>query len=86
MAEHALAMMGWKLGGLLVATVIIALSIVPIRTHAVGYDPSRDSPPPRPSIRRHLANMYLTPRTITTILAVAALAGFIAFKIVRGDW
>ena len=79
-------MMGWKLGGLIVATVIIALSIVPIRTHAVGHDPSRDSPQPRPSIRGHLTNMYLTPRTVMTIFAIVALAGFVAFKIVRGDW
>jgi hypothetical protein len=75
--------MWWKLGGLIVVTLAAAISLIPIRTHAVLLDP--DKPPPR-SVRTMIANIYLTRGAVIAILTVLCVAGFVAFKVVRGDW
>ena len=76
--------MWWKLGGLLVLTVALCLSVIPIRTHAVMYDPSN---PPAPwTLRAMLANMYLTPTAGLLIAAILAVAAIVAFKVLRGQW
>jgi hypothetical protein len=76
--------MWWKLGGLFALTVALCLSVVPIRTHAVMYGPSN---PPAPwTLRALLANMYLTPTAGLLIAAIVAVAAFVAFKVLRGQW
>ena len=76
--------MWWKLGGLVVLTAVLCLSVLPIRTHAVTYDPSK---PPKPWTFTHmLGSMYLTPTAGLLIAIIVAVAAFIAFKVVRGQW
>ena len=76
--------MWWKLGGLLVLTAALCLSVMPIRSQAVMYDPSNAPAPWTP--RAMLANMYLTPTTGVLIAAIVAVASFVAFKVLRGQW
>ena len=76
--------MWWKLGGLFVLTATLCLSVIPIRTHAVMYDASN---PPAPwTFRAMLADMYLTPTAGLLIAAIFAVAAFVAFKVLRGQW
>ena len=74
----------WKLTGLALLTAILCLLFVPIRTHAVTYDPSNS--PKLWTLRGLLAAMYLTPTARLLIVAILAGAGFVAFKVVRGQW
>lgn len=76
--------MWWKLGGLFLLTATLCVSVIPIRTHAVMYDPSN---PPAPwTLRSMLANMYLTPTAGLLIAAIVGVAAFVAFKVLRGQW
>jgi hypothetical protein len=76
--------MWWKLAGLFVLAAALCLLVIPIRTHAVLYDPSK---PPAPwTLRSMLANMYLTPTAALLIAAIVAAAAFVAFKVLRGQW
>jgi hypothetical protein len=76
--------MWWKLGGLLVVTAALCLSVLPIRTHAALYDPSN---PPKPwTFTDMLGSMYLTPTAGLLIVMIVAVAGFVAFKVIRGQW
>ncbi len=76
--------MWWKLGGLLLVTAALCLSVLPIRTHAVMYYPFN---PPRPWTLTHmLANFYLTPTSGLLIAIILGGAAFVAFKVVRGHW
>jgi hypothetical protein len=48
------------------------------------YGPSN---PPAPwTLRALLANMYLTPTAGLLIAAIVAVAAFVAFKVLRGQW
>jgi ABC-type antimicrobial peptide transport system permease subunit len=78
--------MWWKLSGLLVLTAALVFAVIPIRTHAVVYDPLNEPPPERGSFGDVLGNMYLTPGTVLLILCIVAVASFVAFKVVRGHW
>ena len=78
--------MWWKLLGLLAVTTAVILSVIPIRTHAVMYDPLREPPPPPPSFWEMVSNMYLTTGTKVAIAIILSLACVVAVKVVRGDW
>jgi len=72
--------MWWKLGILSLITTAVVFIIIPIRTHAVLFDPAK---PPKWTLSGMIANMYLTPGRAAIISMVLALAGYVAFKIVR---
>jgi uncharacterized membrane protein len=78
--------MWWKLVGLLALTAALVFAVIPIRTHAVVYDPMDEPPPARGSFGDVLGNMYLTPGTALLILVIVAVASFVAFKVLRGHW
>ena len=78
--------MWWKLVGLLFVTVILIVVVLPIRTHAVSYDVFNEQAPPRPSLLDAFGNMYLTPGSGIIILAIITAAGFVAMKVIRGQW
>jgi len=78
--------MWWKLAGLLIVTAVLVVSVIPIRTHAVVYDPMKDPAPPRPSLLDILGSMYLTPGRAALILAILVIASFVAMKVIRGQW
>jgi hypothetical protein len=73
-----------KLGGLVVLIAALCLLVLPIRTHAVMYDPSK--PPRLWTLKGMVANMYLTPTAGLLIAAILAGATFVAFKVIRGQW
>ena len=79
--------MWWKLTLLVVATVLTILAVVPIRTHAVKVDITRDGTmpiyPPRPGLGGVISNMYLTPSTVALITLILLLAGWFGYLIVR---
>lgn len=75
--------MWWKLGGLFILTAALCLAVIPIRTHAVTYDPS-SSPAPW-TFKAVLANMYLTPTASLLLATIVAVAAFVAFKVLRGS-
>ena len=79
-------LMWWKLIGLFVLTAALVVALIPIRTHAIAYDPMSEPPPERGSLADVFSNMYLTPGTVLLILCIVAVAGFVASKIVRGHW
>ena len=78
--------MWWKLGALLILTAMLVLSVIPIQTHAVLYDPAQEPPPPRLTFWNLLGNMYLTPSTAVLILIILGLGAFVALKVIRGHW
>lgn len=75
--------MWWKLGILVIVTAGLIFFIIPIRTHAVLFDPANPPPPTRWTLSSAVSNMYLTPGAIALICAVLAVAGYLAFRIVR---
>lgn len=78
--------MWWKLTALSIVTIGLIFAIIPIKTHAVLYDPTRDPPPQPPSFWNLVNGMYFAPGTIAVAVALIALWGFIAWKIVKGVW
>ena len=78
--------MWWKLAGLVVVTAVCALAVIPIRTHAVAYDPTKEPSLARTSVIDILGSMYLTPRSAVMVLLILALAAFVAMKVLRGQW
>jgi len=72
--------MWWKLGILSLITAALIFCIIPIRTHAVLFDPAK---PPKWTLSGIIANMYLTPATVWMICVLLALAAYVAFRIVR---
>jgi uncharacterized membrane protein len=78
--------MWWKLVGLFALTAALIVAVIPIRTHAVAYDPMNEPPPGRASFGDMLSNMYLTPGTVLLILIILAVASFVALKVIRGQW
>ena len=78
--------MWWKLAGLLVLTAILIKLAIPFRTRAIIYDPlMRQTVHPLPKFWS-LDYAYLTPGSAVIILVVLAAAGFVAIKVVRGQW
>lgn len=78
--------MWWKLTGLFVLTAALVFAVIPIRTHAVAYDPLSEQPPLGGPIADILAALYLTPGTVLLILCIGAGASFVALKVVRRQW
>ena len=77
--------MWWKLTALACGTILLCLAVIPIRTHAVMFDPLRETPPPKPSPWAMLSNLHFTPGTLALIGAILLGAGFIAVRIIRGE-
>lgn len=75
----------WKFGGMIALTAMIVVAVIPIRTHAVLYDPAA-GPPARQPWWTILENMYLTPVTLLLIVAIIGIAIFAAIKILRREW
>ncbi len=75
--------MWWKLGMLSLITAALIFCIIPIRTHAVLFDPNKPTEPARWTLSAMIANMYLTPGTVAIICMLLALAAYVAFRIVR---
>jgi len=75
--------MWWKLTILGIVTAGLIFSVIPIRTHAVLVDPANPPPPTRWTLRFIVSNMYLMPGTMIAICMILAVAGYIAFRIVR---
>ncbi|HET9511745.1 MAG TPA: hypothetical protein VFO80_11410 [Sphingomonas sp.] len=73
--------MWFKLVALCVLTLALIVSIIPMRTHAVMFDP--DSPPPPQTLRTMFSSMYLPPETVVGILLLLLVAVAIGAWIVR---
>jgi hypothetical protein len=65
-------------------TAGLIFCIVPIRTHAIWFDPA--NPQPRQTLWGMLSSMCLTPGTVTIIALIIAAATAIGFRIVRSAW
>lgn len=74
--------MWWKLVGLTLGTVLLILLVIPIRTHAVRFDP--ENPPPPMPFFPPVSSLYFTPGTIALIATILVVAVFIGVRIVRG--
>jgi hypothetical protein len=75
--------MWWKLSVLVIMTAVLISAVIPLRTHAVRFDPS--NPPPRPTIGDIIGSMHLTPGSGLLIAAIVAIAVLIGMKIVRAS-
>lgn len=73
-----------KLVAVLTVAAIIALAVIPVRTHAVAVDPNQIVA--QPSFRAILGSMYMTPQTVALVVTIVAIVGFATFKIIRGNW
>ncbi|MFN3388582.1 MAG: hypothetical protein ACK40O_06580 [Allosphingosinicella sp.] len=78
--------MWWKLAGLFVLAASLVFAVIPIRTHAIVFDPATVSAPKALSLADTVGNMYLTPGTVLLIVFILAVAGFVALKVLRGHW
>ena len=79
--------MTWlKLIGLFLLTVVIALAVIPVRTHAETFDPGAPNDLPSRSLSSLIGAMYLTPGTALFLLVLLAISGLAALKIARGQW
>jgi len=56
--------MWWKLGILFLITAAMIFCIIPVRTHAVLFDPAKPPEPAKWTLSGMIANMYLTPGTV----------------------
>lgn len=77
--------MWWKLSGVAVLTAALIFVVIPIRTHAVWYDPASPPSPQRWNLTNVIANMYVTPGTLAVIAIILAGAAAIAFRIIRNS-
>jgi len=75
--------MWWKLGILSLITAALMFCIIPIRTHAVLFDPASPQEPAKWTLSAMMANMYLTPGTVGMMCMLLAVAAYVAFRIVR---
>ena len=73
--------MWWKLGILVVLTAGLIFSVIPVRTHAVLYDPA--DPQPAPTLWTMVSNMYLTAGTVAVIVGILTAAVAVGFWIMR---
>ena len=74
--------MWWKLAGLTLGTVLLILSVIPIRTHAVRIDLA--NPPSPGPLFPPVSSMYLTPGTVVLIGIILVVAVIIGVRIARG--
>jgi hypothetical protein len=77
--------MWWKFTLLVLVTVVMVFSVIPIRTHAVRYEPYNDPPPQAWSFMGLLKSMYLTPTSIALIAGILLMAFAVAIWIVRSS-
>jgi len=75
--------MWWKLGILSFITTALIFCIIPIRTHAVLFDPTKPPEPTEWTLSGIIANMHLTPGSVGMICMLLAVAACVAFRIVR---
>ena len=75
--------MWWKLTVLALVTIVLAVSVIAIRTHAVTYDPYNEPSPQTWSVGSLLENMYFTPTTFVLVAGILVTAAAVAFWIVR---
>jgi hypothetical protein len=75
--------MWWKLVILTLLTVVLIVSVIPIRTHAVKYDAYSEPPPQTWSFSALLQSMYVTPSTLALIVGILIVAAGVAFWIIR---
>ena len=73
--------MWWKFSLLALVSAGLIFCVIPIRTHAVQFDPS--NPPPKWTILSAVSNMYLTPGAIASIAVIIAIAAIVGFWISR---
>lgn len=73
--------MWWKIGILVVLTVGLIFCVIPIRTHAVLYDPA--NPPPPATLWTTVSSTYLTSGTVAVIVVILAVAAAVGFWIMR---
>lgn len=78
--------MWWKLTGLVFLTAALVISVIPVRTHAILYDPANDPAPSRVSLGDIFGSIYITTVTVVLIVCVLAVASYVAVKITRGHW
>jgi hypothetical protein len=78
--------MWWKLGLLFAVTGLLVLSVIPLRTHAVSYDPVKGPAPSSPTLMDMLGSMHLTTTSVALIAVILVASGFVAFKVIRGVW
>jgi hypothetical protein len=79
--------MWWKLLLLGLLTAFLVLAVQPFKTHAVKIEvpPNGQMPAqPSPSVLNWLSSMYVTPTSLAISALIIALAGYIAYRIVRG--
>jgi len=74
--------MWWKLIGLILGTAVLISLVIPIRTHAVVFDP--ENPPPPQPFFPPLSSLYFPPSTIALIGIILVIAVLIGVRIVRG--
>jgi hypothetical protein len=79
--------MWWKLTLLGLVTFVLVIGVQPIRTHAVKVEipPDGQLPQmPRHGLLDMFSAMYVTPTSLLISAVIVAIAGYLAFKIVRG--
>jgi hypothetical protein len=72
-----------KLATLALVTIVLIVSVVSIRTHAVKYDMYSEPPPQTWSVGALLQAMYATPTTLAIIVVILVLAVGVALWIIR---
>lgn len=75
--------MWWKLALLVIVSAGLMFCVIPMRTHAVLIDPANPPPATRWTLWSMVSNMYLTSGTVALIGVIIAVAGYIAFRIIR---
>ena len=78
--------MWWKLLLLGLVSLLLVFLVQPIRTHAVKIDlPQNGSlSSQRPALSHIFSAMYVTPTSLAISALIIALAGYVAYRIVRG--
>ena len=79
--------MWWKLTLLGLVTLALVIAVQPIRTHALKIEiPSNGQlpPVPRQGVLNMFSALYVTPTSLLISAVIVAIAGYLAFRIVRG--
>jgi hypothetical protein len=78
--------MWWKLLLLGLVSAVLVIAIQPIRTHAAKIDlsPQGGLPAQRQGLLDVFSAMYVTPMSLVISGVILALAGYLAFRIIRG--
>lgn len=75
--------MWWKLTVLVLVTSGLIFCVIPVRTHAVLFDPANPRHVPRWTLSSTISNMHLTTGTAASICAIMVVAAYVAFRVVR---